>query len=284
MAKIRNLAACALNRLQKESQLEIPEARIEIRALLRHALGDASPAWLIAHGEDTIGEETRHHFELLLQRRMQGEPVAHILGQREFYGREFAVTPDTLIPRPDTETLVEVALGKIPQAKEFHILDLGTGSGAVAISIALERPHASIVAVDRSHPALVVAQNNGTRLGANNVRFIESDWFSALNNQSFDLIVSNPPYIAQDDIHLQQGDLRFEPLSALASGADGLADIRRISASARRYLNPQGWLMMEHGYNQADKVAEILHQDQYHNIMTIADLAGHGRVTMGQKD
>ncbi|MCB5185991.1 peptide chain release factor N(5)-glutamine methyltransferase [Methylobacillus gramineus] len=283
MAKIRNLAACALNRLQETSELELPEARIEVRTLLRHALGDVSSAWLIAHGEDAIEDDMRQRFESLLARRMQGEPVAHILGQREFYGRDFTVTPDTLIPRPDTETLVEAALEKIPQAKEFQVLDLGTGSGAIAISIALERPHANVIAVDRSLPALTLAHHNGTRLQAHNLSFVESDWFSALDHQSFDLIVSNPPYIEQDDIHLQQGDLRFEPYSALASGADGLDDIRQISASAHQHLQPQGWLMLEHGYNQASQVTEILQQHQYQHIETIADLAGHGRVTIGQK-
>ena len=284
MAKLQNLAACASNRLQQASHLEPAEARIEVRALLCHALGNVSHAWLIAHGDEPVTDTLRQTFEALLARRIAGEPIAHILGQREFFGREFKVTPATLIPRPDTEILIETALKKIPATQPCRILDLGTGTGAIGITLALECPHSQVVIVDFSNEALAVAKENIHRLAAHNVTALHSDWYSAVQGQRFDLIVSNPPYIETGDPHLQQGDLRFEPITALASGADGLDDIRTISRQAANHLTPGGWLMLEHGYQQCAAVRDILEQHGFTNISTVTDLAGHERVTLGRVD
>lgn len=281
MAKLQNLAACASKRLQQASQLEPAEARIEVRVLLSHALGNVSHAWLIAHGDDPVTDTLRQSFENLLARRIAGEPIAHILGQREFFGREFKVSPATLIPRPDTEILIEIALEKIPAEQPCRILDLGTGTGAIGITLALERPHSEVVIVDFSDEALAVAKENIRQLAASNVTALHSDWYSAVQGQHFDIIVSNPPYIESADPHLQQGDLRFEPITALASGADGLDDIRTISDQAASHLNPSGWLMLEHGYQQGAAVCDILHQHRFVSISTVTDLAGHDRVTLG---
>ncbi|MCB5190691.1 peptide chain release factor N(5)-glutamine methyltransferase [Methylobacillus arboreus] len=282
MAKLKNLAACASNRLQQASELPGNEARIEVRTLLQHSLGGVSHAWLIAHGDDPVTDELRARFENLLARRIHGEPIAHILGKREFFGREFLVTPATLIPRPDTEILVETALAKILPDQPYGILDMGTGTGAIGITLGLERPRSRVMLLDFSVAALNVARDNIQLLAAHNVRAILSDWFAAVQGQRFDLIVSNPPYIEAADPHLRQGDLRFEPVTALASGEDGLDDIRRIAAQAALHLAPSGWLMFEHGYNQGSAVRSILQRHAFKNIYTQQDLAGHDRVTLGQ--
>lgn len=284
MAKLQNLAACASNRLQQASHLEPAEARIEVRVLLCHALGNINHAWLIAHGNEPVTDTLRQTFEALLARRIAGEPIAHILGLREFYGREFQVTPATLIPRPDTEILIETALEKIPANQPCRILDLGTGTGAIGITLALERPYCQIVIVDFSNEALAVAKDNIHHFAASNVTALHSDWYSAVKGQRFDLIASNPPYIETGDPHLQQGDLRFEPITALASGADGLDDIRTISSQAADHLNPGGWLMLEHGYQQGAAVRDILEQHGFTSIGTVTDLAEHDRVTLGRFD
>jgi release factor glutamine methyltransferase len=216
----------------------------------------------------------------LLQRRLQGEPIAYILEAREFYGLQFKVTTDTLIPRPDTETLVDIALTKIPENQHSMLLDLGTGTGAIALSIAKYRPQAQVTAVDVSENALNIAKENAQNLSIPNVNFLLSHWFNALQHQKFDVIVSNPPYIEEADQHLSQGDLRFEPLSALASGHDGLNDIRHIIAQSKAHLNPNGWLMLEHGYNQAENIAELLNQFEFNTISHVRDLAGIERVTI----
>lgn len=282
MAKLKSLISCAANRLQQASGLGQTEARIEIRALMQHSLGGVNHAWLIAHGDDTVTDALRVRFESLLARRIQGEPVAHILGRREFYGRDFAVTPDTLIPRPDTEILVETALDRIPPDQACEILDMGTGTGAIGITLALERPHAKVTILDYSEAALAIARENARQLSAHNVAALHSDWFSAVQGQRFNLIVSNPPYIETADPHLQQGDLRFEPITALASGMDGLDDIRRIVAHAPMHLKPSGWLIIEHGYNQGEAVRSIFSGHYFANVHTLQDLAGHDRVTLGQ--
>jgi release factor glutamine methyltransferase len=206
---------------------------------------------------------------------------------------DLLVTPDTLIPRPDTETLVEVALAKIPPNEttqnlsfllndELAILDLGTGTGAIALAIAKNRPQARVKAVEASYSALEVAKKNAQNLSINNIEFVLSNWFESLANQRFDVIVSNPPYIEEQDVHLTQGDLRFEPTSALASGADGLDDIRQIINDCLIYLNPQGWLMLEHGYNQAEQVSDLMADAGLINIETIKDLGNNDRVTIGK--
>jgi len=263
------------------SKLGSDEAVLDTRLLLQHIL-NVNRAWLIAHADDTLNPEQIAAFEALLQRRLNGEPIAHILGSREFFGLNLKVTADTLIPRPDTETLVEAALEKANQfTQALNLLDLGTGTGAIALAIAKHCPQANVTSVDFSKNALNIALENAVNLAIPNVSFLHSHWFSALNNQQFDIIVSNPPYIAEHDPHLTQGDVRFEPKSALTSGADGLDDIRYIIAHAHHYLKPGGWLMLEHGYDQAQAVAELLAQAQFCQIGHRLDLAGIQRVTFG---
>lgn len=266
------------------TRLNSAEAAIEALLLLQHVL-NVNRAWLIAHQNDALQPNIHGTYRALIDRRINGEPIAYILGVREFYGLNLKVTPATLIPRPDTETLVDTALAKIPLQKNLNICDLGTGSGAIALAIAKHRPQAFLLALEASQAALDVAIENAKNLKISNVDFVLSDWFSALsqqnNTQKFDLIVSNPPYIEADDDHLSQGDLRFEPISALASGQDGLDDIRRIINQAPQHLNPHGWLLLEHGYNQAEKVATLLKQAGFSQISHAQDLAGIDRVTLG---
>ena len=294
------------------SQLNTEEASLEAQLLLQHVL-NVNRAWLIAHEKDALQTNIHAVFEALLKRRLNGEPIAYILGYREFYGIKLKVTPDTLIPRPDTETLVEAALARVPNPSfrreqfaklrttessydetdsdlrqndmvwnnEFTILDLGTGTGAIALAIAHNRSQAFVTAVDASESALKIAQENAQNLNITNIKFLQSNWFDALQNEKFDLIVSNPPYIAQSDAHLSQGDLRFEPVYALASGADGLDDIKRIITTVPKHLNPYGWLMLEHGYNQANEVTALLKEAGFSEIETIKDLGGNNRVTLG---
>lgn len=278
-------ARLAKARQQLADVLDLPvdEVRLEAQILLRHVLGDVSRAWLMAHGEQALTSAQAEHFQALLRRRLRGEPVAYILGKREFYGLEFAVTPDVLIPRPDTETLVEAALRCIPENESCRVLDLGTGSGAIAITIAEHRPLARLTATDCSESALKVACVNAGKLSPGNVRLLHSDWFSALTSQVFDVIVSNPPYIAAADPHLNQGDLRFEPSDALVSGKDGLDDIRAIVAQAPAHLASGGWLLLEHGYDQAVRVAGLLEDAGFEDVSHAADLAGIARVTLGRK-
>ena len=288
-------------------------ARIEVQMLLQHLLR-VSRAWLLAHSGQVLNEAQTVAYRALLQRRLHGEPLAYILGEREFFGLNFRVTPATLIPRPDTELLVELALQRIPSppaplpvpagdisaasgnkaartgeageggyqaGRVFRVLDLGTGSGAIALAIAHARPDIEVTAVDASQEALDVARENTQRLSAGNMCLLRSDWFSALAGERFDLIVSNPPYIADSDAHLAQGDLRFEPRSALASGADGLGDIRRIIAGAKIHLKAGGWLLLEHGYTQANQVRILLQEAGFVGVFSALDLAGTERVSGG---
>jgi release factor glutamine methyltransferase len=276
---IRTALSNAASRLQAQG-IGAKTTKLEAQLLLQYAL-NVNRAWLIAHENDALEANIHAVFEALLNCRLNGEPIAYILGAREFYGLNLKVTPDTLIPRPDTETLVEEALEKVLQNDNLKILDLGTGTGAIALAIAKHRLLAQVTAVDASENALKIAQENAQNLQIANVRFMLSNWFDALKNQRFDLIVSNPPYIEANDIHLTQGDLRFEPLIALASGQDGLDDIRKIIQTAPQYLNPHGWLMLEHGYNQAESVATLLKQAGFTEISHAQDLAGIARVTSG---
>jgi release factor glutamine methyltransferase len=265
----------------KRATIDEGSAFFEANLLLQHVL-DVNRAWLISHENEFLTPENEALFEDLVSKRMAGKPIAYILGEREFYGLKLKVTPDTLIPRPDTETLVEAALEKLPKNQLSSILDLGTGTGAIALAIANNRPLAHITAVDASESALKVAQENAQNLNISNVTFLPSYWFEALSNQSFDMIVSNPPYIEDHDPHLSQGDLRFEPRAALASGIDGLDDIRHIIDQAPRYLKTNGWLMLEHGYNQAERIANVLKQAEFIEVQHVQDLAGIQRVTLGQ--
>ena len=260
--------------------LDHAEANLEANLLLQHAL-HVNRAWVITHDRDVLNADQQAEFQLLLKRRLDGEPIAYIVGFREFYGLQLKVSPVTLIPRPDTETLVDAALEKIPLDKVSHILDLGTGTGAVALAIAKHRHNCEVTAVDQSSDALSVTLENAQSLKLNNLRLIESNWFSELQGEGFDLILSNPPYIAQDDEHLKQGDLRFEPISALASGVDGLDDIRKIVQDAPDYLKTNGWLMLEHGFDQAESVATLLKARGFNQIAHAKDIAGRLRVTFG---
>jgi len=288
---------------------------IDARALLRHALG-VGDAHLIAHSAQALSDAQSERFAALAARRSAGEPVAYIVGAREFFSLEFKVTPAVLIPRPETEALVEFALERILPDSVQRVLDLGTGSGCIAISIARHRPHARVVAVDSSTAALAVARENAARLlgdllktpsplmgegwdggaalpqhdnatlpldggGSSNVSFVLSDWFNALAGRKFDLIVANPPYVAAGDPHLAQGDLRFEPPGALAAGADGLDCVRLIIASAPQYLSGGGWLALEHGYDQAARCRELLAEAGFSEVFSRADLAGLDRVSGG---
>lgn len=260
-------------------QLSTDTAALEAQLLLQHVL-KVNRAWLIAHESDVLDAELNGFLQTLILRRVNGEPMAYILGVQEFYGLKLKVTPDTLIPRPDTEALVDAALNKISEKNPNDILDLGTGSGAIALAIAAHRPNAQITAVDFSQAALEVAKQNAKNLNIQNVKFLQSDWFSALEHQRFDVIVSNPPYIEVDDAHLSA--LTFEPQTALVAGADGLDDIRKIITDALVYLKPQGWLMFEHGYNQANLVQNLLADAGFVHIATTQDLGANDRVTMAK--
>ena len=281
---------------------------VDARALLRHVLG-VDDAYLIVHTRQALSDSQSELFDALVARRSAGEPVAYIVGTREFFSLEFKVTPAVLMPRPETEALVEFALERIAPDRVQRVLDLGTGSGCVAISIAKHRPRAQVVAVDSSTAALAIARENALRLlgghsktpspsmgegwdggaltlphqggGNSNVSFVLSDWFSALADREFDLIVANPPYVADRDPHLAQGDLRFEPRAALAGGADGLDCIRSIIASAPQYLSGGGWLAFEHGYDQAARCRELLAAAGFGEVFSRADLAGIERVSGG---
>lgn len=280
-ASVNEIVQCSALALARALGLGKAEARLEAQVLLGQAISQ-SRAWLIAHGGDPLDLEQTAAFADLFERRWSGEPIAYILGEREFYSLGFKVTPAVLIPRPETELLVELALGRIPAGHPCRVMDLGTGSGAVAVTLALHRPHADVVAVDLSATALEVARENAQRLGADNLRLIQSDWYDALAGETFDLIVSNPPYIAAADPHLAQGDLRFEPATALASGTDGLDDIRTIVRGATAHLQPGGWLLFEHGYDQAAACRELLVQSGFKQVGSSADLAGIERISYGQ--
>lgn len=248
----------------------------EARLLLMHA-GSVSATEIAAHPERDLPSGKVPEFMSLLARRAAGEPIAYLVGRREFYGRDFKVTPAVLIPRPETELLVEVALKKVSRGDTPRILDLGAGSGCVAITLALELG-CEVVAVDVSADALAVARENAERLGAR-VKFIESDWFGSVEGQ-FDLIVGNPPYVAEGDPHLSEGDLRFEPMGALASG-DGLDAIRRILADAPRHLVAGGWFFLEHGYDQAEAMRTLLEEVGFAELEQHQDLAGIIRISGG---
>jgi len=258
------------------------EARAEAERLLAHALG-VGPTWLYTHRDDVLAPAQVTGFERLLERRLAGEPVAYLLGHRGFWRFDLAVTPATLIPRPETERLVELALERLPDGRPLRVADLGTGTGAIALAIAFERPLAQVVATDASAAALAIAQGNAKALGLSRVEFREGDWFGPLAGERFDLIASNPPYIAQDDAHLTQGDLRFEPASALASGVDGLDDIRRIAAAAPTHLRDGGWLLVEHGWDQGDAVREIFSNAGLEGVETVQDWERRDRVTLGHR-
>ena len=262
--------------------------RAEARRLLASLTGQPL-TWFMAHGDDPADPNTATRFQALAERRRAGEPLAYLLGQQEFYGRPFAVSPAVLIPRADTETLVETALEQLAllrqqrRAVPLSLLELGTGSGIIAITLALEAPDTEVHAVERSPEALAVAQQNANTLGAHRIHWHAGSWWQALAcPRRFDLIVSNPPYIAAHDHHLQQGDLRFEPPQALAAGPDGLDDLRILIGGAPAHLTPGGWLLLEHGYDQEAPVQALLRDAGFADVFTRRDLAGQPRVSGGR--
>lgn len=264
-----------------------PLPALETRILLAHALGWRRTE-LITRGDEALSDVQIASYRALEARRAAGEPIAQIVGTREFYGLEFEVTPDVLIPRPETELLVETALAAVKDLASPRVLDLGTGSGAIAVAIAAARPDARVWALDRSEKALTVAARNAQRLLApgragGSLRFLESDWYAALDPAlAFDVIVSNPPYIAAGDPHLVSGDLRFEPPGALSDGADGLSAIRAIVAYARSFLAPGAQIWIEHGYDQAAAVRALLAQRRFADVRSLTDLAGIERASGGR--
>ena len=253
----------------------------EADLLLAHALGRPR-TWLFTHGDDEVGKDAAERFHALVRRRERGEPVAYLTGQRGFWRFDLAVGPATLIPRPETERLVELALERLPDDQPLRVVDLGTGSGAIALAVAFERPRASVVATDASKAALDVAHANAVHLGLANIEFRLGNWYEPLQGERFALIASNPPYIALGDPHLDAGDLRFEPASALASGPDGLDAIRDIVAGAPAHLVPDGWLLLEHGWDQGAGVRALLSSAGFVQVVTEQDLEGRDRVTLGQ--
>ena len=255
--------------------------RVDAEALLLHVLGQPR-GWLFTHGGDALTPEQSSRFDELIARREAGEPVAYLTGSRGFWTLDLEVTPDTLIPRPETELLVELALARIPHGAASRIADLGTGSGAIGLAIASERPSAGVVATDASEAALAVAGRNAQRNDIGNIEFRHGSWYAPLAGERFDLIASNPPYIENGDPHLVEGDLRFEPMSALASGDDGLDDLRTLVSAAPSRLVVGGWLLVEHGWEQGDAVRALFANAGFSDVETIRDLEGRDRVTLGR--
>lgn len=262
---------------QARARIEANEASM----LLAHVLG-RTPAWLYAHGGDAIPGAEVLRFHELVERRAAGEPVAYLTGRRGFWTLDLAVTPDTLIPRPETELLVELALERVADGLPVRTLDMGTGSGAIALALARERPGAEVTATDRSAAALEVARRNAHDHDIGNVRFALGDWYQPVRGMRFGLIASNPPYIADGDGHLERGDLRFEPAGALASGGDGLDALRVIAAGAREHLQPGGWLLVEHGLEQGPAVRALFAEAGLEAVETARDLEDRERVTLGR--
>ncbi|ARZ73337.1 protein-(glutamine-N5) methyltransferase, release factor-specific [Stenotrophomonas sp. WZN-1] len=260
------------------------DARHEAELLLLHVL-DRPRSWLFAHATDPLDVADHAAFEALLARRVAGEPVAYLTGRRGFWTLDLEVDPATLIPRPETELLVELALDRLPQGHALQLADLGTGSGAIALALASERPQAQVLATDASPGALAVAARNAARHELGNVRFAEGghDWYAPLQGARFDLIASNPPYIASDDPHLARGDLRFEPATALASGVDGLDDIRRIVDGGKAHLLPGGWLLIEHGWDQGAAIRVLFDTAGFAEVQTVQDLEQRDRITLGRR-
>ena len=267
-------------RVASSQLVDSDSARLDAQLLLCAVLGQTR-THLFTWPDKTLSDDEEQRFAALLKRRVAGEPVAHILGERGFWSLDLKVTADTLIPRPETELLVEAVLQRLPESGG-RIADLGTGSGAIALAIASECPACEVVAVERSEAALAVARQNAERNGIGNVQFLHGSWFQPLDDRRFDLIVSNPPYICADDPHLARGDVRFEPITALASGADGLDDIRLIIDGAATHLETGGWLLLEHGYDQCEAVSDLLREAGFAAIEVITDLQGHDRVSLGQ--
>lgn len=271
------LLARAAQRLKAAAS---PSPRLDAEVLLCHVLG-VSRAWLYTWGDRDAEPLVRARFEALVAARGQGRPVAHLVGEREFWGLTLKTSDATLIPRPDTECLVEAALAR-GAAEGGKLLDLGTGTGAIALAFASERPGWQVTGVDLLPQAVALATDNAACLGLSRVRFLESDWFAALEGERFSLVVANPPYLADDDPHLAQGDVRFEPRSALVAGDEGLADLYWLAREARAHLEPEAWLLLEHGLEQGAAVRQALEQAGYSDVTTLQDLGARDRVSLGR--
>lgn len=279
-------AVLRISELLKESVAKLQASdspRLDTEILICHALGK-NRAWMYAHRDALLDSDQVFACRSMIARRAAGEPVAYITGAREFWSLPIDVNPDVLIPRPESELLVELALQELPCDKTCRVLDAGTGSGCLALAIAGMRPHASITATDNSSKALDVARSNARKLALNNITFRCTNWFDGLNSEHFDLIVCNPPYVASDDIHLSEGDVRFEPLEALQSGLDGLNDIRHIICHARPILKPHGSLILEHGFDQQARITQLLSDARYSAIRGYEDLHGLDRAISAKAD
>jgi release factor glutamine methyltransferase len=283
------LTVSALLKKSAELSTVSDTPRLDVEVLLSHIL-DKDRSFLYTWPEQQLNEQQQQCFDDYFQRRSEGEPVAHIIGQREFWSLPFKVTPATLIPRPETELLVELALG-LPvgdgvEDDGAEVIDLGTGTGAIALALASEKNHWQITAVDAVPAAVQLAEENRQQLksllnkGFANVQVFQSDWFAELKGQLFDVIVSNPPYICEGDQHLKQGDVRFEPLSALVADEQGLSDLQAIINGAQIHLKPNGWLLLEHGFDQGAAVQEMMRNAGYESVATHTDLAGKDRVSL----
>jgi release factor glutamine methyltransferase len=257
-------------------------ARLEAEILLAACL-DRPRSHLFAWPERQVEPQLQERFAALIRRRASGEPIAYLLGQREFWSLPLTVTQQTLIPRPETETLVTLALEKMPHNRALRIADLGTGTGAIALAIARERPRSEVIATDISADALFVAKGNALRLGIDNVRFVCGSWCRAFTSDAFDFVLSNPPYVAETDPHLREDDLRFEPRTALAAGPEGMNELQRLVPCAHSRLHRDGWLMVEHGYDQGGKVMQLMRTQGFREISDHHDAAGQSRVTLGQR-
>lgn len=278
MAALGQLIDAAIARLREAS----PTPRVDVEALAQHAFGVSRAALVAGVGAAPSAAHTER-FLALIERRRAGEPVAYLTGRREFWSLDLRVTPAVLVPRPETELLVEQALLHIPIDTSVTVFDLGTGSGALALAIAHERPCARVYATDSARDALAVAAANAVRLGLDHVELRQGDWFAPLAGMKADIVVSNPPYVRADDPHLAAGDLRFEPRAALAAGADGLDAIRRIVHDAHHYLRHGGWLLLEHGHDQGDAIRTLLAGHRYTEIGQHRDLSGHDRVVSARR-
>ncbi len=276
MHTIKSVLAKAARSLSEHTDSPVLDAEV----LLCLALGKPRP-YLRAWCDKGLEPDQLSSFRALIKQRQQGTPIAYLTGSREFWSRDFTVNPDVLIPRPDTELLIELSLKLIPADQPYTLIDLGTGSGIIAITLAAQCPNARVFATDISPAALAVAKLNAHKHQIGNIQFFQSDWFAAVPDTPFNLVISNPPYIAEDDIHLQQGDVRFEPQSALIAADQGLSDIKTIAGTARRHLNQGGHLLIEHGYNQQQAVQGIFKDSGYDEIQTYNDLSGQPRVTAG---
>lgn len=278
MIDVRKALEQALQQLDKQRA----DSRLDAEILLAHVL-NKNRAYLFAHPEALVPPEQLDLYNKLIVKRAEGMPIAYLTGYRDFWSLNLKVNEHTLIPRHETELLVELILDLIPDRSNTTILDMGTGSGAIALAIAKERPDWDIIACDFSKEALKIAQENALRLKITNVIFHHSDWFKALPKKQYHAIISNPPYISERDPHLNQGDIRFEPLTALASGQDGLADLQYIIEHGFEYLLPDGLLLLEHGYNQKNQLRAILDKSGYKSVNCWQDIQGNDRVSGGRR-